>query len=62
MLLWHGQGLAPGPVEDMHTGHAEAFELFAALLFLCVIYLAMTSPHIWLQFTVSATTWGLLPT
>jgi len=32
--LWHGQGLAPGPEEDMHSGRAEAFGLLAALTFL----------------------------
>ena len=32
--LWRGQGLAPGPVEDMHSGRAEAFGILAALIFL----------------------------
>jgi len=33
-LLWRGQGLAPGPIEDMHSGRAEAFGILAALTFL----------------------------
>jgi len=33
-ILWRGQGLAPGPADDMHSGRAEAFGLLAALLFL----------------------------
>jgi len=32
--LWRGQGLAPGPVEDMHSGRAEAFSILAALTFI----------------------------
>jgi len=33
--LWHGLlGLAPGPAEDMYSGRAEAFGLFAAISFL----------------------------
>jgi len=31
--LWQGLGLAPGPVEDMYSGRAEAFGLLAALSF-----------------------------
>ncbi len=33
-ILWWGQGLAPGPADDMHSGRAEAFGLLAALLFM----------------------------
>jgi len=33
-LLWQGTGLAPGPQEDMYSGCAEAFGIFAAILFL----------------------------
>jgi len=32
--LWWGQGLAPGPAEDMHSGWAEAFGLLATLMFI----------------------------
>jgi len=32
--LWQGQGLAPGPAEDMHSGWAEAFGILAALIFI----------------------------
>jgi len=32
--LWRGIGLAPGQAEDMHSGHAEAFGMLAALTFL----------------------------
>jgi len=32
--IWRGQGLAPGPADDMHSGRAEAFGLLAALMFL----------------------------
>ncbi len=32
--LWCGQGLAPGPVDDIHSGQAEAMGLLTALLFL----------------------------
>jgi len=28
-ILWKGQGLAPGLVEDMHSGQAEAFGMLA---------------------------------
>jgi len=31
--LWRGVGLAPGYAEDIYSGRAEAFGLFAALLF-----------------------------
>jgi len=31
--LWHGLGLAPGPIEDMHSGCVKAFGLFATLTF-----------------------------
>jgi len=33
-ILWRGQGLAPGPADDMHSGRAEAYGILAALLFL----------------------------
>ncbi len=33
-LLWRGLGLVPGPAEDMYSGRAEAFGLFAAIIFL----------------------------
>jgi len=33
-IIWRGQGLAPGPADDMHSGQAEAFGLLAALTFL----------------------------
>ncbi len=32
--LWRGQGLAPRPEEDIHSGRAEAMGLLAALIFL----------------------------
>jgi len=32
--IWRGMGLAPGPVDDMHSGRAEAFGLLAAFIFL----------------------------
>jgi len=32
--LWRGMGLAPGPVDDMYSGRAEAFGVLAAILFL----------------------------
>jgi len=32
--LWRGQGLAPGPEADIHSGRAEAMGLLAALIFL----------------------------
>jgi len=32
--LWRGLGLAPGPIEDMYSGRAEAFGILAALIFL----------------------------
>jgi len=32
--LWWGQGLAPGPIEDMHSGWAKAFGILAALTFI----------------------------
>ncbi len=32
--LWRGQGLAPGPEDDIHSGRAEAMGLLAALIFL----------------------------
>jgi len=41
--LWQGQGLAPGPAEDMHSGHAEAFGILAALTFFCS-YIACYDP------------------
>jgi len=41
--LWRGQGLAPGPVEDTHSGRAEAFGLLAALTFLSY-YLSCYAP------------------
>jgi len=41
--LWRGQGLAPGPAEDMHSGRAEAFGILAALMFL-QYYLSCYNP------------------
>jgi len=41
--LWRGQGLAPGSVEDTHSGRAEAFGLLAALTFLSY-YLSCYDP------------------
>jgi len=32
--LWWGMGLAPGVVEDMYSGQAEAFGILAATTFL----------------------------
>jgi len=32
--LWRGQGLAPSPEEDIHSGRAEAIGLLTALIFL----------------------------
>jgi len=32
--LWHSQGLAPGPAEDMHSGRAKAYGILAALIFI----------------------------
>ncbi len=32
--MWRGMGLAPGPTEDMYSGRAEAFGLYAAICFL----------------------------
>jgi len=34
LQLWRGQGLAPGPAEDMHSGRAEAFGILAAVTFI----------------------------
>jgi len=34
LQLWQGQGLAPGPAEDMHSGRAEAFGILAAVTFI----------------------------
>jgi len=31
--MWQGMGLAPGPEVDMYLGRAEAFGLYAAILF-----------------------------
>jgi len=41
--LWRGQGLAPGPEEDIHSGRAEAMGLLAALIFLSY-YLSCYEP------------------
>jgi len=41
--LWRGQGLAPGPAEDMHSGRAEAFGILAALTFI-QYYLSCYTP------------------
>jgi len=41
--LWRGQGLAPGPAEDIHSGCAEAFGILAALTFLSY-YLSCYDP------------------
>jgi len=41
--LWAGVGLAPGHNEDMYSGRAEAFGVFAGLLFFCH-YTASFSP------------------
>jgi len=32
--LWHGMGLTLGDAEDMHSGHAEAFSILTAIIFL----------------------------
>jgi len=34
VILWRGNGLAPGPSEDTYSGRAEAYGIFAALIFL----------------------------
>jgi len=41
--LWRGLGLAPGPADNMYSGRAEAFGLFAAISFL-QYYLSCYSP------------------
>jgi len=41
--LWWGQGLAPGPEEDMHSRRAEAFGILAALTFI-QYYLSCYTP------------------
>jgi len=43
--LWRSQGLAPGPEEDIHSGHAEAMGLLAALIFLSYYISCYTTPH-----------------
>jgi len=35
ILLWRGTGLAPGPVDDTYSRHAEAYGLLATITFLC---------------------------
>jgi len=45
--LSHGQELAPGPVEDMHSDRVEAFGLLTALTFLSyylLCYTPLTTP------------------
>jgi len=44
--MWRGMGLAPGPDTDMYSGRAEAFGLYAAILFF-QYYLSCydTRPH-----------------
>jgi len=43
--LWRGQGLAPGPEEDIHSGRAEAMGLLAALIFLSYYISCYTPPN-----------------
>jgi len=50
--LWKGVGLAPGNVEDIYSGQAEAFGLLAGFLFL-QHYIKSYNP---LQFTNSPLT------
>jgi len=33
-LVWRGLGLAPGPVEDIYSGRAEAYGILTAIIFL----------------------------
>ncbi len=33
-ILWKGAGVACGPVDDVYSGHAEAFGIYSALYFL----------------------------
>ncbi len=35
VILWHGHGLAPGPINDTYSGRTEAYGILAALTFLC---------------------------
>ncbi len=42
--IWQGMGLAPGPIEDMHLGCAEAFGLLAAFIFLEYYFTCFAHP------------------
>jgi len=45
VILWHGHGLAPGPIDDTYSGHAEAYGILAAVTFLC-FYVQCYDHHI----------------
>jgi len=43
--LWQGQGLVPGPADDMCSSHMEAFGLLPALLFPAVLHYMLWMPY-----------------
>jgi len=54
--LWRGLGLAPGPDDDMYSGRAEAFGLFAAISFFQYYLLCYSPYRSDAKYPVSATT------